>query len=408
MKYVIFDDSSERFLPMTYLRVVGDLRCGILKLRQRIEYLFEIEKTHYIMDESLEALYRKRHPDWVINQLDEEEYLFINSRAIVNLENKSEIDALEANTALYSGESIVAFRMHSLKRAFKLNELCQEASLLQKVQSQSINLWSYLWELMHQNGDWIRFDYEHIFYDEENYIESEPGVTLLNPYDIWIGEGSTLKPGVVVDASEGPVVIDENVTIMANSVIIGPVYIGKNSVIKALAKIYPNTSIGPRCKIGGEVEDTIIQGYSNKQHDGFLGHSYIGEWVNIGADSNNSDLKNTYKSVSVHYYPEGKKIDTNSTFVGTFIGDHSKIGINCSINTGTMIGFGVNVYGAPLINGFIPDFSWGQADQIQMYRIEELIETSKIVKKRRETDMSQEEIEIIKDIYRKGINHERS
>lgn len=402
MKYVIFDDHTIGFFPMTHLRVTGDLRCGILKLRQRIEYLLEIENTHYIMEESLASLYQKRHSDWIINQLDDEEYIFINSRSIINMENKFEIESLAEDTALYSGDSIVAFRMKSNKGSYTQKDILEKAKTLQVVKTEQIKLWSYLWELMHQNGEWIRFDYENIFYDEENYIESEPGVTLLNPYDIWIGEGSVLKPGVVIDASEGPVIIDENVTIMANSVIMGPVYIGKNTIIKALAKIYPNTSIGPRCKIGGEVEDTIIQGYSNKQHDGFLGHSFIGEWVNIGADSNNSDLKNTYKSVGVYFYPEEKKIDTGSTFVGTFIGDHSKIGINCSINTGTMIGMGVNIYGSTLIDGFIPDFSWGQADQLQDYRLENFLETALIVKSRRNIEMSQEEINLIKEIYRRG------
>jgi len=260
-------------------------------------------------------------------------------------------------------------------------------------------LWNYTWEFLHNNGEMIKADYELVFYEEDNYIEIDPGVVGINPYDIWIGEGATLKHGVILDASEGAVIIDENATIMHNAVIVGPVYIGKNSLIKIGAKIYPNTSIGAFSKVGGEVSDTIIQAYSNKQHDGFLGKSYIGEWVNIGANTNNSDLKNTYKPVDVWFYPDKSKLSTDSLFVGCFIGDHSKIGINCSINTGTVIGYGTNLYGKDLIKEFVPSFSWGEADELVDYKFDKFIETAKSVKARRDEDLTNEEIDLIKNIY---------
>ncbi|HPY95626.1 MAG TPA: putative sugar nucleotidyl transferase [Candidatus Cloacimonadota bacterium] len=404
MKYVIFDDhKKEQFLPMTYLRLIGDLRVGILKLRQRIEYLFEIEQTNYIMDNSLFDLYKERHPDWCLNYVEEADYIFINSRAKINYDNIQQITGLKQNAILKNGENIIAFHISCKAQNIDNSELIKLSETCQTVETQDIHCWEYLWEMMHENGQWITFDFENIFYEVDNYIETELGVTLINPYDIWIGEGAELKAGVVIDASNGPVVIDENATIMHNSVIIGPAYIGKKAMIKVAAKIYPNTSIGPVCKVGGEVEDTIIQGYSNKQHDGFLGHSFIGEWVNIGADTNNSDLKNTYKNVAVYNYSVRDKIETGSTFVGCFIGDHSKIGINCSINTGALIGFGANLYGSPLIQNFIPNFSWGQADHLDKYQIEKFLSTAKIVKNRRNKELSINEIEIIKDINKRGI-----
>ncbi len=405
MKCIIFDDDKRnQFLPMTYLRSTGDLRAGILKLRQRIEYLLEMEESACIIDDELLALYQERHPDWSINHTGNGDYLFVNSRIRLNNENITLLRDLETNTILKNGDTILAIRLTCQEQSLNYSKLLEQSRSCHVIENPEISCWEYLWELMHENGELIKYDFENVFYEEDNYIETEPGVTLLNPYDIWIGEGVELKTGVVIDASEGPVVIDENAVIMHNSVIIGPVYIGKKSVIKVAAKIYPNTSIGPVCKVGGEVEDTIIQGYSNKQHDGFLGHSYIGEWVNIGADTNNSDLKNTYKSVAVHHYPSGKKIDTGSTFVGCFIGDHSKIGINCSINTGTMIGLGVNVYGSPLIQNYVPDFSWGQANELKNYRLDEFISTATSVKQRRKKEMSEIEINLLKEIYKRGIN----
>jgi UDP-N-acetylglucosamine diphosphorylase/glucosamine-1-phosphate N-acetyltransferase len=240
----------------------------------------------------------------------------------------------------------------------------------------------------------IELDFREFFYDKENHFETEPGVIVLNPYDVWIGEDVVLGVNAVIDATDGPIVIDECAVIMPNSVIVGPAYIGKNSTIKIGAKIYEGTSIGPVCKIGGEVEDTIIQAYSNKQHDGFLGHAFIGEWVNLGAGTSNSDLKNTYKCVKVYNYTQKEKIDSKTQFMGCIIGDHTKIGINCSINTGTVIGVGCNLYGKELIDGFIPSFSWGEATNIVDYEIEKFCETADTVKKRRKLFFSETEREL--------------
>ncbi|MDZ4182203.1 MAG: hypothetical protein U1B83_04940, partial [Candidatus Cloacimonadaceae bacterium] len=152
--------------------------------------------------------------------------------------------------------------------------------------------------------------------------------------------------------------------------------------------------IGPVCKVGGEVEGTIFQAYSNKQHDGFLGHAYVGEWVNIGADTNNSDLKNTYKSVAFHSYRAKGRIDSGSMFMGSVIGDHAKLGINCSINTGCVIGTGATLWGSDLISGFIPDFSWGEAKNLSRYRFDAFCQTAALVKQRRKLDLSKAEIEL--------------
>jgi len=399
LKLYIFDDAQwHNFFPITFTRSTGDLRVGILKLRQRILGYMETEETNVIVPELLQKIYRERQEDWDVNTLTKEDSLFINSRLKIDDELVKKIKALDTGSCLLSGDTVMAARFTP-----EVSEVNSEAfaSLLSNLRAEKLadNLcWEYLWELIHANGEYIKRDFQEFFYDKDNSFETEMGVTVLDPYNFWIGDDAKLSPGNIIDCSGGPVVIDEGAKIMPNAVIIGPCYIGKNSTIKIGAKIYENTSIGPICKVGGEVEGSIIQAYSNKQHDGFLGHSYLGEWVNLGADTNNSDLKNTYKNVKSWFYPAGDKIDTGSMFVGCLLGDHSKTGINCAINTGSVLGVACNIYGSPLINGYIPSFSWGEANAITRYRLDKFLETAMAVKLRRGLALSDAEKELYNNL----------
>jgi UDP-N-acetylglucosamine diphosphorylase/glucosamine-1-phosphate N-acetyltransferase len=177
----------------------------------------------------------------------------------------------------------------------------------------------------------------------------------------------------------------------------GPAFIGKGSVVKAHSSIYHDTSIGEVCKVGGEIEATIIHSYTNKQHDGFLGHSYIGSWVNLGASTNNSDLKNNYSSVSVLI--KGKNVDTKSQFVGLIMGDHSKTAINTMFNTGTIVGVSSNIFGSGFPPRYIPSFSWGGSDFIRNYDIEKCLEVARVVLGRRKIQLTQAEEELLRDVY---------
>ncbi len=404
MDLIVFDDHKwGNFFPITLTRPTTEIRVGILKLRQRISAYFDTEINMYIINELLKDVYSERHPNWQINKIQKkEEYLLINSRLLPEEKSVKQIKELKTGECLIQNDSVVAARLILPAGEIDLPALLELCSKLKVINAKDIRLLEFLWEAIKYNSEFITRDFKDYFYEKDNYFETEMGVTVLNPYDIWIGEGTEIKPGVVIDATGGPVVIDEDATIMPNAVIIGPAFIGKNTVIKVGAKIYEGTSIGPNCKVGGEVEETIIQAFSNKQHDGFLGHSYLGEWVNIGADTNNSDLKNNYQNVKVWFYPEKTKKDTNCRFVGSFIGDHTKVGINCSINTGTVIGVGCNLYGRDLISDFIPCFSWGEAQQLLPYKVEKFLETTKIVKERRKQTLSQPEIELYKKISQKS------
>ncbi len=398
MNLAIFDDYPVQFYPVSLTRSTGDIRCGILKLRQRLQALLFGEEEIVIIDNVLVNLYQERHPDWVINKVTGD-VLFVNSRLKIDAEIVAKIKDLKLNQGLKdSTGALIAFRVNAanVKVAFSDLEILAKSVEMLEIKAE---LYQNIADIIMDNSRLIEFDYEHFFQDEENFIETEMGVTVLNPYKVWIGEGATLKPGVVIDATTGPVIIDEKAEIMTHSVIMGPAYIGKGSKIKVGAKIYGGTSIGPVCKIGGEVEGSIIQAYSNKQHDGFLGHAYIGEWVNLGADTNNSDLKNNYKPVAFYSYASKVKIQSGYQFLGSVIADHAKTGINCSLNTGVVIGVGCNLWGSALIGDYIPSFSWGEANELSAYRIDDFIQTAKTVKQRRKLDVSEIEIKLFKAIW---------
>lgn len=402
MKLVIYDDAKwQNFFPITQTRSTSDLRVGILKLRQRILSYFEDTETGLIVSAQLEAIYKERHPEWNVNEVSANETIFVNSRVKIDEEVKEAILKLQVGECLTSKDTIIAARSIPEVKEISSENLDSLFSNLKVIKAEKIECWEYIWELISENSDYITRDFKDIFYDKDNYFESELGTTIINPYNVWIGEGTTIKPGVVIDATEGPVVIDENALIMPNTVIIGPVYIGKNSTIKAGAKIYEGTSIGPVCKIGGEVEESIFQGYTNKQHDGFFGHSYLGEWINIGADTNNSDLKNNYGSISAYFYPAKKKINTKVNFLGTIIGDHTKTGINTTINTGTVIGIGCSLFSSGLVKNYVPAFNIGTGSKHYNYDLNDFIETAERVKNRRDLQFSANEKELYTNIYKK-------
>lgn len=256
---------------------------------------------------------------------------------------------------------------------------------------------NFLWDTFDLIEEILNEDF-YYFNNYYNFNDADKqGFNFTNPDKIKIGENVKIAAGVVLDASEGPIIIDDNAKIMPNAVICGPCYIGKYSLIKIGAKIYGKTSIGQYCKVGGEVENSIIHGYSNKQHDGFLGHSYISEWVNLGADTNTSDLKNTYSEIDVNFYKQ--KIKTGRMFLGLLCGDHTKSAINTSFTTGTVAGICGIIVADGFLPNYIPSFAWRGVKGCTYYKIEKAIETAKIVMQRRNKTLLPEEEELIRLDY---------
>jgi len=211
--------------------------------------------------------------------------------------------------------------------------------------------------------------------------ELAPGAQTLHREHIFAREGVRIEAGAILDAASGPIFLGEGVHVEHNAVVLGPAALGPHTVVRVGARLLGDLSLGPVCKVGGELEGSIIQGYSNKQHDGFLGHSYLGAWVNLGAGTTTSDLKNNYSTVRV-WTPDGT-IDTGRRLAGSFIGDHSKTAIGTVLNTGTVIGFCANVFGAGFPPKHVPSFTWGGAGGFRPYDPEKAIEVARIVRSRR-------------------------
>ena len=396
MHICIFEDPHvKNFYPLSYLRAVYDCHCGTMSLRERIEELSGSKHVVYHVRQFLAGYLREQYPHRLVNEFPDDDTVFINGRIIADpsLRKLLRFRSFDEQV-LYSGNEIaIAFvkRDHVRHIASQL-----QTELFQKWMVESFpsglfdcRLLQYPWEIVNCNPEALHSDFQRIRKRTRRKTAAGnvyDGAHLLNKKDIIIGKGSVVKPGAVLDAENGPIILDEHVTVMPNSFIEGPVYVGKHSLVKVGAKIYHGTSIGAHCKVGGEIENSIIHSYTNKQHEGFLGHSCLGSWINIGADTNNSDLKNTYGPIKV--YLSGRQIDTGLQFVGLTMGDHSKTGINMMFDTGTVVGISCNVYGAGLPPKFIPSFSWGSVGSFSVFELEKSLEVARRMMARRNVQMS--------------------
>jgi UDP-N-acetylglucosamine diphosphorylase / glucose-1-phosphate thymidylyltransferase / UDP-N-acetylgalactosamine diphosphorylase / glucosamine-1-phosphate N-acetyltransferase / galactosamine-1-phosphate N-acetyltransferase len=408
----IFEDEEfNNLLPLVYTRPVYELRCGILTLREKITHYFNNSKFILHTRKYLNDAVKEREPKYIINQLGNENVLFINGRLLINKNTVKQLNKLNVNTIMYSASGSVAAANISADNIKNLlhpdYEFLQFNTLkeLSKIES-NFNLINYPWDLVNANGSEIENDFDLLLKIISSInLKKYPGVQFKNKKNIFLAKDVIIDPFVFIDAANGPVFIGKNAQIMSHSFIQGPVFIGEGSIVKSHATIYNNTSIGEMCKVGGEVEASIIHSYSNKQHEGFLGHSYLGSWINIGASTNTSDLKNNYGNISVLL--NGKPVETKSKFIGLIMGDHSKTAINTMFNTGTIAGVSCNIFGAGFPSRYIPSFSWGGSDFLKTYDINKCIDVARVVMSRRKIELTATEENLIRAIFELTA-HERS
>ena len=397
------DDHYANLLPLTYCRPVYDLRCGMTTLREKIVRLFPGIPVHLHCRPYLADLVREQNPRTPVNAGGPRRTLFINGRVIAHEALAKKLRLKGNDVVLLSGDTVVAARVSdanlgALASAMESGPLSVESfgGLPRDVMEEQ--LVGYPWDLTGMNGQALVSDFSALVGKKKRLRgKIYPGADLLARKDIFIDAGSRIKPGSVLDAENGPIYVGKNVTVFPHAMIEGPAFVGEGSAIKAGAKIYENTSIGEVCKVGGEVEASIIHAYANKQHDGFLGHSYLGMWVNLGADTNNSDLKNNYGNVKV--FINGAPVDSGSKFVGLTMGDHSKSGINTMFNTGTVVGVSCNVFGADFPPKYIPSFCWGGAKSLEVYDLEKALEVARRVMARRKHSMSDSEEAVFHAVF---------
>lgn len=391
-----------RLLPLAYLRPVYDLRCGIFSLRGKIERYYSgtpitLHCRNYMAD-----YMELKHPEHQINTLQSDNVLFINGRAVVN-ELFSRSIPLDGPDKVYlHGDTVVAARVSgekledlkkSLNDVFSLGDFSGLPT-----EDVAVKMVNYPWDLIRNNETELISDYKQLV-KEVNQAEFKlyDGAHLLNKKDIFIGKDAKIYPNVVIDAEEGPVFIGKGAKILPGASIQGPAFIGDYTIVKMGASLYHNSNIGRVCKVGGEIENSILHSFSNKQHDGFLGNSYLGSWVNLGAGTNNSDLKNNYGSIKV--YINNEQIDSHLQFVGLTMGDHSKSAINSTFNTGTVIGVSCNIYGAGFPPRYVPSFGWGGSDALTTYDLERSIEVAQRVMERRDIEMTAADEKMFRKVF---------
>lgn len=391
----LFEDHTvENFYPLSLTRHLSDLLVGTRTLGERATGLLGpggviLHGRSYVREYCRAA---NRSLDFTDGPV-----LFVNAALLVD----GDFPAKQPDGdrwLLGAGDRVVAARLTAEDVQYlNLDADALDFSLVPDLPCHDIEdvvLYSWLWDLIADNPGRIAADFVPL---PPAVNQNAPGVHIVEPEMTAIAPDVVLKPGVVIDASAGPVIIERGTEVMANSVIEGPCYIGPNCRIKIGAKIYEGSSFGPWCKVGGEVENSILIGYANKQHDGFLGHSYIGSWVNLGADTNTSDLKNNYGPVRVTL--NGRAVDTGMTFLGTLAGDHSKTGINTMLNTGTVMGVSANVFGGGFPPKEILSFSWGGADGFQVFNEQKALELAGRVMARRNVAYTDADARLLRHIF---------
>ncbi len=410
--FIFEDDKYDRFFPLTCNRPVYELLCGIMRIKGKISHVFPGVEVILLCRDYLERVLITRTRQKV-NQFEvkkDDEILLINGRVLPPGDFSEKVNFSNRESFFFSGDDLVGWAGKG--EVFgKYKAFFQSLYVRDQIRSQKSKLTvteidvkpvNYLWDLISQNGNQIEADFARLkpsldFKNMFKHCQVDDDSLIYEMEKVYIGPGSQVEGQAVLDARSGSIFIGEKVNIQPHTLVKGPCYVGDGSVLTG-GKIREGTSIGPVCRVGGEVDNSVFLGYSNKYHEGFLGHAYTGEWVNLGALTTNSDLKNNYSTVKVMM--GGETVDSGLTKVGSFIGDHVKTGIGTLLNTGISIGFASNVFGGGMLKSkYIPAFFWGSAEKQEVYEFSKALQTIRVVMERRGVELNGDEENLFKKIY---------
>ncbi|MGJ8593445.1 MAG: GlmU family protein [Aquaticitalea sp.] len=382
MNYILFDGPSRNnLLPFTFTRPVADIRIGILTVREKWENLLD-STTTTITEDYLSDKYP---------MVEMDENVLINSSFLPNAELAEIVKGLQENQAIFKNEDVIAFYTKDAQEDidFDTFEAIEYDDDVLKIE--------HTWDIFSKNGQAIEDDFELLTQGRRSQpIPSSNNI--ISAEHIFIEEGAKLE-FATLNASSGPIYIGKDAEIMEGSIIRGPFALCEHAAVKLGAKIYGPTTVGPHSKVGGEVNNSVIFGYSNKGHDGFLGNSVLGEWCNLGADTNNSNLKNNYAEVRLWDYNSENFARTGLQFCGLMMGDHSKCGINTMFNTGTVVGVSANIFGSGFPRNFVPSFSWGGNGGFTTYLTNKAFEVAEVVMSRRDIKLTPEDKAILEHVF---------
>jgi UDP-N-acetylglucosamine diphosphorylase/glucosamine-1-phosphate N-acetyltransferase len=386
MNFILFDDNRyHNFLPLTHTRPVSEMRCGILTIAQKWEHYLKAKVSYKT------ALHLQEKYPFSAN----EDNLFINSGLFPSNELLEAISNLQMGQKLFKDNTLLAFRCNfDDANQFNIEEITSNSTDI--LYTSEVKILAQLSDIFSLN-DWaIRDDFERVTSGRESHALNSTNTIIGN--QIFIEEGAKVNCSIL-NTDAGPIYIGKDAEIMEGCIIRGPLALGNHAVLKMGAKIYGATTIGDGCKVGGEVNNSVLFANSSKAHDGFLGNAVLGEWCNLGADTNNSNLKNNYEEVKL--WSESKKtfVKTGLQFCGLIMGDHSKSGINTMFNTGTVVGVSCNIYGAGFPRNFIPSFSWGSANGFTEYQLNKATDTASRVFARRNIEFDEVEKKIMNHVF---------
>lgn len=384
MNYILFDDySRDNLLPFTYTRPVCEIRIGILTVREKWELLLK-ENVSFQTQDYLNTKFQLK----LIN-----DNIFINGKVCPNEHILQLVLNLNNNEAIKAGNDLIAYRTD---KSEKINSDLLLANAKQ-VDKDYISI-KNVWDIFSKNGDAIKEDFKRLTHNRKSQVISSTNTVIGNSNDVFIEEGAVVEASIL-NTKSGPIYIGKDAEVMEGSVVRGPFALCEHSALKLATKVYGPTTIGPHSKVGGEVNNSVVFGFSNKAHDGFLGNSVVGEWCNLGADTNNSNLKNNYGNVKLFNYHKNAMIDTGLQFCGLMMGDHSKCGINTMFNTGTVVGVGANIFGGGFPPTHIPSFTWGGAESMETYKLDKMFETAERVYARRGIELDELEKSILSHVF---------
>ncbi|MGB5171431.1 MAG: GlmU family protein [Eudoraea sp.] len=382
MNYILFDDDARAsLLPFTFTRPVAEIRIGILTIREKWEKYLD-KKTSTLTEDYLS----KKFPLKIGLQ-----NTFINASFLPTVNLLESIENLGEDSALFKDEVLIAYKASEpmLSKQWEgLNKKYYKDSLLRIVNT---------WDIFSKNGIALQEDYDLLTKGRKSAPISGTN-HLINAENIFLEEGAKVEYSIL-NATHGPIYLGKDSEILEGNLIRGGFALCEKAVVKMGAKIYGPTTVGPYGKVCGEINNSVIFGYSSKGHDGYLGNAVLGEWCNIGADSNNSNLKNNYAQVKLWSYPQERFVQTGLQFCGLMMGDHSKTAINTMFNTGTVIGVNSNIYVPGFPRNFIPSFSWGGASGFTTYLPKKAFEAAKVMMARRGVEFDEVEADILTHVF---------
>jgi UDP-N-acetylglucosamine diphosphorylase/glucosamine-1-phosphate N-acetyltransferase len=385
MNIILFDHSRENLLPLTFLRPVAEIRSGILTLSEKWKKISN-SNVSYITENYLSKKFPLNHTT---------DNIYIAGNVIGTLKLWEQIKNLKNNQKLVNNNQLIAFRTSD--KHDSMESIANQRSEIQNLQSEIFCI-NFPYHIFYYNDYAIKEDFKLITSNRQSEKLSTTNTIVGDTSLVFLEKGAKVECAML-NTTAGPIYIGTDAEIMEGCMIRGSLALGEHAILKMGTKIYGATTIGAECRAGGEVSNSVMFSYSNKGHDGFLGNSVIAQWCNLGADTNNSNLKNNYGMVDIYNYAEKSYINTGLQFCGLIMGDHSKAGINTMFNTGTVTGVNANIFGAGFPPKYIPSFSWGGFENSAVFKFEKAVELAAEVMKRRKITFDKQEEEILKAVF---------